>query len=314
MSAPRVLLLSGGPDAEHEVSLMGHRGVLEALSALREVHAHVIPRDRPFGLADLRALPGEVVFPLLHGPWGEGGPLQDLLESDGRPYVGCGPRAARLAMDKAATKAAALELGIPTAPMAIFSAVDAHASEPSLGLPVVVKPVHEGSSVGVHVCKTREDWQRACQAVIADLREHPHRVYMIERAVLGAQELTCGWLDGAALPLIRIVPKEGLYDFQAKYYRDDTRYEVEPELPPGVTRRVQERAEEIARALGVRHLCRVDFLLDPEGEAWLLEVNTMPGFTSHSLLPMAAGRKGLSYADLASALVGFAWRDGGAKR
>lgn len=302
-----VLVLGGGPDAEREVSLVSSRSVASALEASGKCRVEYRVIDRP-GASELASMPGDVVFPVLHGHFGEGGPLQDLLESGGRAYVGCGPRAARGAMDKVFTKSVAASLGIRVSPTAILDPRDVDVPLP---LPVVVKPVHDGSSVGLHLCRTGEEWARARAAVSADLRSKPERVYLVER-LLKARELTAGLLDGEPLPLIEIRPAAGVYDYQAKYHRDDTRYMVGPELPAGVSERVRADASRLARALGVRHLARVDFLLDESGEAWLLEVNTMPGFTEHSLLPMAAGAVGLGMPALTWRLVELALRDRGA--
>jgi D-alanine-D-alanine ligase len=243
---------------------------------------------------------------VLHGSFGEGGPLQELLEEAGRPYVGSGPAASRLAMDKIATKAAAMRLGIPTADFAVFNAKDGVCPLP---IPVVVKPVHDGSSVGLHICKTAERWRDAFAAETADMKCAPGRAVMIERYVSG-RELTVGWIDDAALPVIEITPADGTYDYEAKYHRDDTRYAVGPSLPQGVTERLRAQTGELVRALGLRHLARADFLLDAAGVAWLLEVNTIPGFTDHSLVPMAARSIGLDMPALCATLVRLGLRDG----
>lgn len=298
---PSVLVLAGGPDAEHGVSLESAAGVAAALrGAGAEVHQVVIERPT---LDELAVLPGEVVFPALHGSYGEGGPLQDLLEALGRPFVGSGARAARTAMDKLATKLLAAGLGIATTPAHVFNVGDTTCP---LDLPVVVKPVHDGSSVGLHMCPDLESWAFAHAAVSHDIAERPGRAYMIEPMVRG-RELTVGVVEGSAglvaLPLIEIVPREGVYDYAAKYDRDDTRYVVDPDLPGSVTDRCRRAAISLAGAIGVRDLCRVDFLLDRADEPWMLEVNTMPGFTSHSLLPMAAAASGLEMPALCAHLV-----------
>ncbi|TVQ61443.1 MAG: D-alanine--D-alanine ligase [Phycisphaerales bacterium] len=304
-SGLRVLVLGGGPDAEREVSLRSAAGVA---SALREAGCGVVEATIGRVTADeLRALEGDVVFPVLHGSFGEGGGLQDLLEADGRAYVGCGARAARLAMDKLATKAAAWRAGVPTADAAL---VNPHDEVCALDLPVVVKPVHEGSSVGLRIVRTAAAYAAAVEAV----REHG-RPNMVEAFVRG-RELTVGVVDLeghglAALPIVEIAPASGVYDYQAKYERNDTRYTANPDLPSGARETVQARALTVARAIGVRHLARVDFLLDEHGEAWLLELNTMPGFTATSLLPMAGRAAGIEMPTLCARLAARAMVDGG---
>lgn len=305
MSRVNVLVLGGGPDAERGVSLESSRCVAEALEAggrfgvRREVIGAITS-------GELRSLPGDVVFPVLHGPFGEGGPLQDLLVDDGRPFVGCGPFAARLAMDKMATKLAASRIGVATARAGVANLADDRRPFP---LPVVLKPVHEGSSVGVHICRDEAGWTGALAAARADVRDHPGRVYMIEEAILGGRELTVGILDGRALPVVEIKPAGEFYDYHAKYHSEETRYEVNPPLPGDAATRLAGDAQRLAREMGVRHLCRVDFILGRDGGAWLLEVNTMPGFTTHSLLPMAAREAGLDFSALTGRLTDLALRD-----
>lgn len=306
-----VLVLGGGPDAERAVSLVSSKAVADALAGLNrfDVAYEVIDRVTP---DRLRAMPGRVVFPVLHGGWGEGGPLQDMLEADGRPFVGCRAHAARVAMDKIATKLVAATHGVPTARAAVFHPGDDACPLP---LPVVLKPVHEGSSVGVHIVRSSDGWPAARDAVRADIRVHPARVYMVESAILSdgrqGRELTIGVLDGRALRPVEIVPAVAFYDYEAKYNRNDTRYVVGPELPEGLELRLRVMAERIFAAIGCRHLARIDFMLDSGGAPWLLEVNTMPGFTGHSLLPMAAKDAGMDFATLAATLVEWAVRDGG---
>ncbi len=313
----RVLVLGGGPDAEREVSLRSARAVADALAgdAAFAVHHAEIDRVTRAELAgQVSAARADVVFPVLHGRFGEGGPLQDLLESVGVAYVGCRPAAARLAMDKFASKLCAAAAGVPTLPAAILNRDD---DAPPIALPCVVKPVHEGSSVGLHLCRDDAAWRTALTAVRGDR----DRVYMVERLVdtaLGARELTVGVLtgEGAAagalspLPIIEIRPAAGPYDYAAKYTRGDTQYLVGPDLPAGVAARVSADAGRVAAAVGVRHLSRVDFLLDPQGRHWFLEINTMPGFTATSLLPKAAAGAGLGFGGLVARLVRAAFAAG----
>ncbi|MCW5776700.1 MAG: D-alanine--D-alanine ligase [Phycisphaeraceae bacterium] len=303
MNLPTVLVLGGGPDAERAVSLDSARSVAQALrDAGFAVHHETI--DRP-SLADLRGMHGDVVFPVLHGAWGEGGPLQDMLNADGRPYVGSAPRAARVAMDKLATKLIATRLGVPT-PVAV--ALNIRDAVCPLDLPVVVKPVHEGSSVGLHLCRDDAAWEAAFEDARRAAHHSPGRVCMAERLIQG-RELTVGLVARnpggplSALPVIEIVPAAGPYDYGAKYERDDTGYRVGPDLPADVADRISRDAERLAAAIGVRDLARVDFLLDADDQPWLLEINTMPGFTSHSLLPRAARAVGLDMPALCGSLV-----------
>jgi D-alanine-D-alanine ligase len=302
---PFVLVLGGGPDAEREVSLRSSAAVHQAAKdAGYEADLLIIDRPTPAEVAGWR---NKVVLPILHGRFGEGGTLQRLLEAGGVRFVGCRSEAARTAMDKMATKLAAARAGVPTSPGAI---VDADDTVSPVGLPAVVKPVAEGSSVGLHICRDQPSWDRAMLAVREDQAKNPHRAYLAEPFV-GGRELTApilGQEDGSlrALPLVEIAAAGGVYDYQAKYTRNDTRYTVLPELPDDQTRAVQEHAVRIGRALGVRHLARVDFLLPPDREPVMLEVNTMPGFTGTSLLPMSARADGMAMPALVSHLIQLA--------
>ncbi len=302
---PFVLVLGGGPDAEREVSLRSSAAVHQAAKdAGYEADLLIIDRPTPAEVAGWR---NKVVLPILHGRFGEGGTLQRLLEAGGVRFVGCRSEAARTAMDKMATKLAAARAGVPTSPGAI---VDADDTVSPVGLPAVVKPVAEGSSVGLHICRDQPSWDRAMLAVREDQSKNPHRAYLAEPFV-GGRELTApilGQEDGSlrALPLVEIAAAGGVYDYQAKYTRNDTRYTVLPELPDDQTRAVQEHAVRIGRALGVRHLARVDFLLPPDREPVMLEVNTMPGFTGTSLLPMSARADGMAMPALVSHLIQLA--------
>lgn len=305
-SLTKVLVLGGGPDAEREVSLNSAKGVANALRATNKYEVIEQTIDR-ITLTQLKSLPGDVIMPILHGSFGEGGPLQDLMDQDGRPYVGCKGAAARLAMDKLATKFCAARAGIPTAEAHAFNVKDEACPLP---IPVVVKPVHDGSSVGLHICKDTAAWAAARRDVEADIKSKPGRVYMIERYIAG-KELTVGLLDGKPLPVIHIAPAEGAYDYEAKYKRKDTKYNLDPELPKGVDAMVKDYAARLGKAIGVRHVSRVDFLLDAQGQPWLLEINTMPGFTATSLVPKAAAHTGLDMPSLCAKLVEFALRDAG---
>lgn len=299
----QVVVLSGGVGAEREVSLAGGRAVADALrrGGFQVVHLEIHAMDS----ADVARLPEGVVFPVLHGAWGEGGELQRMLEDAGRVFVGSTSAPASLAMDKVRTLEVARSIGIP---IAGFVGVRSLPEEPPLSLPVVVKPRCDGSSVGLRMCRSREDWNAAREAIA---REAQSPGWIVERFVRG-REVTAGLLDGEALPIIEIVPREGAYDYRAKYLRDDTTYVVNPDLPEGVCVRLQEWTQRVARAIAIRHLARADFLLEEGGGAVFLEINTMPGFTDHSLLPMAARGAGIELPEVVSRLVRCAMRDAGA--
>lgn len=303
----RVLVLGGGPDAEREVSLKSSRAVAEALKRAGSFAVNYQVVNTPTR-DELRGMSGDVVFPVLHGRWGEGGPLQDLLAADGRPFVGAGPMGARLAMDKVATKSLAMSIGVPATPTA---ALDPRDTGCPLPLPVVVKPVHEGSTVGLYVCRTEGEWLAAHEA-----SARSGKPCMIEPFIPG-REITVGLVDGRPLPIIEITPAEGLYDYEAKYTRNDTRYALHPALPPGVAERVTADTVRLAQAIGARHIARADYIVDPAGRPWLLEINTMPGFTDHSLVPMAARAApgpGMEMPALCTMLVEAALRDAPPRR
>ena len=290
---PTVLVLMGGPDAEREVSIASGNEVVRALRERDrfEVVARVIDTPTP---DVLRRAGGDVVFPVLHGPWGEGGPLQEILETLAIPYVGSGPRAAAVAMNKLTTKQIVAAAGGRTPPDCRLRPGDPCRLDP----PLVLKPIDDGSSVDLYICRDRDEVAAARAAL------HPERgAVMAERYVAG-REVTVGIVGGVPLPLIEIRPAQSreFYDYEAKYLRDDTRYFIDPELP-GQTAAECDRVALLAfEQLGCRDVARVDFIVN-EGGAWFLELNTMPGFTTHSLVPMAAAGRGLEMPDLCASLV-----------
>ena len=281
----RVLVLKGGPDAEREVSIKSGSQVAAAL-ARANAHVNEITIDQ-LDLADLRALDGDVIFPVLHGPWGEGGPLQELLEQDGRPYVGCQPSAARLAMDKTATKIAVARAGVST-PLAC----EVLMGKPiTVKLPLVIKPSNDGSSVDLRICRTPEELAVARQS-LEGLRPR-----LLAEEFIQGREFTVGILNGKVLPQIEIKANSGVYDYQAKYVRNDTQYILDPKISTELKDAMNRHALLCWHALGLRDVARVDFMADERGP-WFLEVNTMPGFTDHSLVPKAAKHGGISMEQL----------------
>ncbi|MCK4871453.1 MAG: D-alanine--D-alanine ligase [Phycisphaerales bacterium] len=296
----QVLILAGGLDAEREVSLAGGREVAEALDASPQYIVKYREIDQPTQ-DELAELPGDVIFPVLHGPWGEGGTLQELLENDGRPYVGSRPKAARLAMDKVRSKELARELGIATPDWIVV-----HRDEPTpaLDLPVIVKPIDDGSSVDLHHCRTKDEVEQARQQ--AHMR---HERLMIEQFAEGC-ELTVGMVGTLALPVLEVKPADGLYTYAAKYERDDTRYDISPRLDAETAQCLTSLSERIFRKIGCRHIARVDWIYDEYDGPTFLEINTMPGFTRHSLVPMACQGIGLDMIALCESLLSMAITDG----
>lgn len=285
-----VTVLMGGPDAEREVSLSSGGRVAAALSTFDDLQVATRIIDAP-GVRELGGMFDEdetdVVFPMLHGAWGEGGTLQSHLETLGIPFVGSRRATAELAMDKLRSKAIVEGLDIPTPPSMLV--VPGRGID--LPLPIVLKPVSDGSSVGVRAVSTPEELGPARREL-----ESRHDRIMAEGFVSG-RELTVAVAAGEILPPIEIIPASGFYDYEAKYIRDDTRYVVSPDLPPGVGNELADWSLKILETFEVRDFGRVDWLLprDPAGPCHpsFLEVNTIPGMTDHSLVPMAAASIGL---------------------
>jgi len=287
----KVGVLLGGKSAEREVSLKSGALVLAALRS-RGVDAHPFdPVER--GLEALMDERYDRVFIALHGRFGEDGTLQGVLEWLGIPYTGSGVLASALAMDKPRAKLLWQASGLPTPPYEILpAAADLGAVAQRLGLPLMVKPVCEGSSLGMS--KVRE--AGALEEAYA-LAVNYDRVVMAEQFIEGP-ELTVGILGDAALPIIKLETPRDFYDYEAKYLADDTRYILPCGLPPARERELQALSREAFSVLGCRGWGRVDLMLDAAGAPYLLEVNTAPGMTDHSLVPMAARAVGLSYEDL----------------
>lgn len=288
----RVAVLLGGHSAERAVSLDSGQAVLEALQR-SGVDAHALdPQDDV--LERLRASQFDRVFVVLHGRGGEDGIIQGALESAGLPYTGSGVLGSALAMDKVRTKLLWQASGIPTPAFRLLtSSADAEAAAERLGLPLVVKPVHEGSSVGMSKV---EDPQQLLDAWA--LARQMDTAVMAEQWVDGA-EYTAAILGDQVLPLIRVETPRAFYDYEAKYSDGaGTKYVIPCGLDAAAERLLGERARSAFRAVGASGWGRVDLLCDKEGAPWFIEVNTVPGMTSHSLLPMAARAAGISFDEL----------------
>jgi len=281
----------GGRSAEREISLKSGAMVLNALKK-SGVDAHAFdPRDS--GFEALKSQGYSRAFIALHGRFGEDGTVQGALEYLGIPYTGSGVMASALAMDKWRTKLLWHAAGLPTPAYQLMNArTDPAALAAQLGLPLMVKPAREGSSIGMSKVTSVEKIAPAYE-----LAARYDEVVIAERFIEGV-ELTAAILGDAPLPLIRLETPREFYDYQAKYFADDTRYICPCGLPADQERALQQTALEAFRVLGCSGWGRVDLMLDRDGNPQLLEVNTIPGMTDHSLVPMAARAQRISFEDL----------------
>ena len=296
----KVGVLFGGRSAEREVSLMSGSGVLKALRS-KGIEAHAFdPAER--SLAELAAERFDRVFIALHGRYGEDGTLQGVLEQLGIPYTGSGVMASAIGMDKVMTKRIWLSHGLPTPRFVVLDAKDTtqeelHKVPDELGLPLMLKAPHEGSTIGISKVIGYSDMQEGFAHCIKY-----DDVVLAEEFITG-RELTVPVLgsgrNARALPIVEIRAPEGNYDYQNKYFSDDTQYLCPAPLDDELTRRIQSIAVRAFNALGSSGWARVDFMLRAsDNEPFLLEINTSPGMTGHSLVPMAAKAAGVSYEDL----------------
>ena len=287
----KVAVLLGGKSAEREVSLMSGAAVLEALRS-RDVDAHGFdPAQRP--LEDLSREGFSRVFIALHGRYGEDGTVQGALELLNIPYTGSGVMASALAMDKWRTKLVWQAVDIPTPRFEILTAAsDFSAIAGKLGLPLIVKPSREGSTIGLSKVTQANQLQAAYRLAAK------HDPMVLAEQFISGLEVTASILGDTPLPLIRIAAASGLYDYHAKYFADDTQYLCPSGLPKSLEQRLQALALRAFDIVGCTGWGRVDIMLDQNGEPHLLEVNTSPGMTGHSLVPMAAKAYGLSFPDL----------------
>lgn len=292
----KVAVLMGGFSSEREVSLKSGTAVLAALRR-KGIDAHAFdPKVQP--LSDLAEQKFDCAFNILHGNYGEDGVVQGALEALGIPYTGCGVLASALGMDKYRCKLLWQALGLPVPEFAVLhDDTDFDAVERRLGLPMFVKPSAEGSSVGVVKVKDSGSLKAVYQSL-----KHLHGEIIAEKFIDGG-EYTCGILNGKALPGIRIIPATEFYDYEAKYNRDDTVYQCPSDLPPEQEKILGELAVRAFDAIGGQGWGRVDFLRDTAGKLYLLEVNTLPGMTDHSLVPKAAKQIGIDFDDLCLAVL-----------
>ncbi|MCJ0825691.1 D-alanine--D-alanine ligase [Luteimonas sp. 50] len=292
-----VAVLMGGTSSERDVSLDSGRNVLAALRA-RGIKADAVD-GIPNLVRELQSGHFDRVFNILHGNkgGGEDGVLQGLLEALGMPYTGSGVLGSALSMDKIRSKQVWLALGLPTPRyVRLERGADVHAAARELGLPLIVKPACEGSSVGV----SRVHGDADLDAAVELAARYPGELLveqLIESDRGAAGEYTIGVLDGRALASIHIVPRGGWYDYNAKYVAEDTQY-ICPGLDEAGEAQARAMAERAFAALGLHGWARIDFMRDRDGRNWLLEANTAPGMTSHSLMPKSAAAFGIAFEEL----------------
>jgi D-alanine-D-alanine ligase len=292
-----ITVMLGGPSAEREVSLRTGSAVAVALRSLgHEVH-ELDPQDPKW------VLPAgtDVVFLALHGTYGEDGTVQRQLDELGVPYTGCDAESSRIAFDKVLTKQSCMEASVPTARFLAVNSADAP-FPPDFDPPLVVKPVRQGSSVGLQFVNRVEEWP----AALTESLKFDSEV-VVEEKILG-RETTVGILDGQPLPVVEVRPKTGQYDYRTKYTAGTTEYFCPAEFDAATTRRIQAAALGAFKAIGGRDYSRVDVMVRPDGSPVVLEVNTLPGMTETSLLPKAAAAAGLNYAELCQRMVDLALR------
>ena len=295
----RVAVLMGGLSAEREISLLSGNAVLAALKS-KGVDAYGIDVDENI-VRKLVADEYQRAFIVLHGRGGEDGTIQGLLELMSLPYTGSDVKSSSLAMDKLKTKQIWLSMGLPTPDFCILDSEQScmQALE-TLGLPLIIKPVLEGSSIGMSKVEVKEElvpaWEKAqlCGGTV-----------IAERWIVG-EEYTAAMLDDQVLPMIKLKTTHKFYDYDAKYEANDTQYICPCGLPEEREAELGILASRAFNAVGASSWGRVDFMLDHDGQPWLIEVNTVPGMTSHSLVPMAAKQAGLSFEDLVLKILSLA--------
>ena len=297
LAGKRIALIMGGPGSERDISLATGKGVAEALGSLGAEVIEMDVRDATFTVPD-----GVLaVFNVIHGTFGEDGQIQRALEGRGIPYTGAGSASSELAFDKARSKARFVEMNVPTADYQLLPLATAQPDDVNIPLPLVMKPLREGSSVGVHIIKD----EAGIAAAIADLKRFGGEA-LVEPFISG-KELTVGILGDQVLPVVHIQPRDGFYDMTNKYPwltgKGGSDYFCPADLAPAVTKAVQDAAMAAHRALGVEVYSRVDVLLDEEDVPWVLEVNTIPGMTATSLLPKAARAAGIMYPALCARIL-----------
>ena len=295
-SGRKVGVFLGGVSAEREVSL---RTGAAAAAALRRLGCDVREIDiREDWLGAVRGAGVDVAFLALHGKFGEDGCIQAACELARLPYTGSGVAASAVAMSKLLGKRLAASAGVPCAPDAVYEGAElSGARPPDFGFPLVVKPDREGSTVGISIVRDPSLWE----AALSEASRHDRRV-LVEGFIPG-REITVGILNGKVLPSIEIVPKSGFYDYRSKYTAGQTEYVIPVPMDRDILLRASEYTRRAARVMGLRGAARLDYRVDPAGNVFFLEANTIPGMTETSLLPKAAKFDGLSFDDLVAEIL-----------
>lgn len=291
----KITVMFGGPSAEREVSLCSGKAVAEALRSRGHEIFELDPRESDWQLPPAT----DVVFLALHGTYGEDGTVQAELDKLGALYTGCDAAASRIGFDKVLTKERCVAAGVPTAR---FTVVNSANTPWPMGWnpPVVLKPVCQGSSVGLQFVERVADWS----AGLTEALRHDERVLVEEK--ISGREGTVGILGGEPLPIVEVRPKAGIYDYKTKYSVGTTDYLCPAPFDAATTQRIQAAALAAFAAIGGRDYSRVDVMVKANGEPVVLEVNTLPGMTETSLLPKAAAAAGIPYAELCERMVNLA--------
>ena len=287
----KVAVLLGGKSSEREISLMSGTAVLEALQR-QGVDAHAFDTGQR-NLADFAVEEFDRAFVILHGRWGEDGTIQGALDLMGVPYTGSGVMACALAMDKWRTKLVWQAAGIPTPRFEMLHATSSFAATArELGVPMIIKPAREGSTIGLSKVNDAKEFEAAYREAVK------HDPLVLAEQFIDGPELTAAILDDESLPLVRIEAPGHNYDYNAKYFSDETQYFCPSGIAPTLEDRIRRLCADAYRIIGCSGWGRVDVMLDGDDQPWVLEVNTVPGMTGHSLVPMAAKATGLSFDQL----------------
>lgn len=297
----KVAVVMGGTSSEREISIRTGSGVARALGELG-YETQSLDYDARF-IDAIREVDPDVVFVALHGPGGEDGQIQGILDFLGIPYTGSGVEACALAMDKHLTKKLCAAEGLPTAAWDLFdlSGGTLPLLPGSLDLPLVIKPRFEGSAIGVNIVRTHEQWTQAM------IEAAPRYAEILAEEFIPGREFTCGVLGEEALPVVEIVPnRDEFYTYEAKYSAGGSTHIVPARIDEDLAARMQMLALSVHRLVGLRDYSRTDFIISNEGRPYILEINTLPGLTPTSIFPDACGARGISYQALVDRLIGYA--------